>query len=213
MNKKEKVISCFELINNDLDNTFTIERLKLLGISQLNKVNDDYLQTTVIVDPEEPDVAVFEFDFTGKDLKDNYELLKAEMIRSYINDLYFMVARGSIRLYFILKGEENDNPAFHDNNFDEALQIHNRSLSKADKEFLDFFHDVRNCMIHYDGEYNIKNKLNFEFCGLKFITTTENIGKQIIWNQKALLGLYNSLKNIYNFENFNKSYDFKEKLK
>ena len=100
-------------------------------------------------------------------------------------------------------------PAFSDNKYDQPLNILNRFLNTQDKEFLNFLHLVRNSMIHYDGQHNKKNKLNYKVLNTDFITTDNNLGEQIIWSVEEMIEVHRKAKEIFDLEKFKKSPLFK----
>lgn len=54
-------------------------------------------------------------------------------------------------------------------------------------------------MIHYDGNHNRRNALNYEFLGRTFFTSEQNLGQQIEYSVHEVLALGRNVAEIMTF--------------
>lgn len=201
MTKEEKVRFYIDLLHNDIENIFWVLQVKYAGFYEINRLKDNYSEKigiTRLNDSQQNIIFVIDIN-TGK-LKSSYKVLETEARRAFITDLYLIIARYSIFLHGLIDDKEIIDPAISDNAIDQAPTLLNPFLKKEDKDFLDFFHKVRNSLIHYDGNHNKKSRLDYTFSGTHFLTTENNLGQQIEWSVNELIELYQKIKLIYNKE-------------
>ena len=84
--------------------------------------------------------------------------------------------------------------------YEELIAALNPFLSREHKRFLEFFRRIRNSLVHYDGNHNLRNRLDFEFNGTHFLTTDENLGTQIRYWLSDLVAIYYHLKQVFTID-------------
>lgn len=205
MTKSEKIKYFLELSNTDIDNTFWILQLKLIGLLEIQRVKDNYFERIAVTREDMKNITEFMIEVDSDKLKKSIEIITSELRMSFINHLYLNIATLSIWTRALIDDKTENDPAITGETIDKAVNLLFPFISKQDKAFLEFFHLVRNSMIHYNGCHNKRNPLNYIFCGTHFLTTKDNLGKGIVWNVNELIELYNSIKNIYNPTRFLKN--------
>lgn len=210
MGKKAIIINCLWHQQQDLDKINRIFEMKMVWFFLIN--TEDKTIKAQFSDPDDNSNIVLSINTSYalmRNLKDSYMV---EIRRGYINDIFMTIYRYNILVKNIIEEKENIFPEFSNENTDMAIAFLNKYLSKPDKEFVGFLRYIRNSLIHYDGNHNEKNKLNHEFAGRKFITTPNNIGKQITYSLAELVETYKTAKRIVSFENLIQNDYFKKQI-
>lgn len=199
INKLEYAKQVTQSFHLELDNIY--ERLKV-KLALLFLLKNNLSPVDVTITDSHPTRTILRIQYEGGEINRNYEQMETECRRIFISDLYSCAAYFCIHLDNILRGKTSNDkylPAFFDVNFNQPLNVLNRFLKSEDKLFLNFLHNIRNSMIHYDGQYNKKNLLNFKILTSEFKTTEQNIGEQIIWGVDEMIELYKRLKSIFDY--------------
>lgn len=200
----------FRHLNSDLDEVLNLFNFKVVSQGFIMSDLDSELASLRINESQ------FAAGFSMIKLQSGYlqNFMIGEARRSYLNDLYSLISRYSIIINRAITIERDQPlaPEFSDRIIENSLTLLFKYISsKEDKEFLDFFRKARNCLVHYDGNYSLYQKIDFEFDGTKF-DSESNIGKQINWSIQNLHALYNRIKSIYDFEIFFQNPHFKSKM-
>lgn len=209
MTKQEYLSSVFETFHSDIDNVFERFKVKWALLSVL-RTNGEPVSVTL----KDPTLTrtILQINYPAGKINDYYGQMETECRRIFISDIYSTCATFSIYLDNVLREKSVNGrhlPAFSEEKFDQPLSQLNRFLSTGDKEFLNFLHRVRNSMIHYDGQHNKRNSLNYKILNLDFVTTDANLGEQIIWGGEEMIEIYKMVKAIFDINKFQKSPMFK----
>ena len=161
------------------------------------------LPVNVDITDESQTRTILKIKYENGEISKNYDQMLTESRRIFIRDLYSCTSSFCIYLDNVLR-EKNVKgrhlPAFFDIQYNQPLSILNRLLKSDDKLFLTFLHNVRNSMIHYDGQYNKKNLLDYKILTLEFKTLENNLGEQIIWGPEEMIEVYKRLKSIFAYD-------------
>lgn len=205
MQKNEYLKHVVNTFHSDLDKVYERFKVKLALLFILKNQNTPVDVTITNVPPTK---TVLEIKYDSGEMNNSYEQMLTECRRIFISDLYSASANFCIYLDNVLR-EKNVNgrhlPAFFDTQYNQPLNILNRFLKSEDKLFLTFLHNVRNSMIHYDGQYNKRNQLDYKILTLEFKTTEQNLGEQIIWGTEEMIEVYKRLKAIFSLDMFTNS--------
>ncbi len=152
------------------------------------------------------------------------ELILMETRGTYISELYSITAGFCVDINNIITDQHVDgnySHIFFTDKMDEPLNKLNRFLVKENKDFLNFFHKLRNSMVHFSALHNKRNPLDYKL-GMKipqgteqfelyreYKTTDQNLGQLIIFGLSDLHALYFKLKDIFQSEKFTKHPHFK----
>lgn len=205
MTKQEHLKFIFDTFHHDIDSAF--ERLKVKYSLLFMLKNNNQRISVSVTDPLVTKV-VLQINYSAGEIGKNYTQMETECRRIYISDLYSICSNFCISASNVLNGSEVNgryDAAFINKQYSEPLNLLNKFLSSDNKEFLKFFHKVRNSMIHYDGQYNRNNLLDYRILSLVFKTTDENLGEQIIWGVEEKIELYKIIKNVFQYEKFAKN--------
>lgn len=210
MLKEEYLFYVFNQFYFELDNVY--ERLKvkwaLLSILKNNLTPVD----VKIVHPETKS-KILHIEYPSGKINEHYPEMEIECRRIFISDLYKSSATFSIYLDNVIREKKVNGrhlPAFSNAKYDQPLTLLNRFLNADDKHFLKFLQNIRNSMIHYDGQYNIRNSLNYKILNLEFKSTEFNIGEQIIWGLEEMIAVYHKLRyKVFTLEKFTNNPMFK----
>ncbi len=197
-NRAAEVRRCLERMQHHLDVTYSLFQVKLLWLHRIEHEDNNY--TIDIVDPIVPSRHVLTIVATGQQLKAHQEPYLTEIRRAFINDLFLTIARDAVLARNFLNGKDPPEPEFHTEQHEEEVAALNPFLTKVDKRFLVFFRRIRNSTVHYDGNHNVRNRLNFEFNGIRFLTTDESLGTQIKYSLSDLVAIYQRLKSAFDVE-------------
>jgi len=213
MTKSECIKWLFDQFNNDLDNVF--ERFKIKYIL-LKTIKDHNLYSSPPLQiQDDSGKNILEIGYLPGQISKYYDQMEIECRRIYISDLYSDCAHFCIYIRNILD-ERNINgiylPAFMDKKFDQPFTLINKFLKSEDRKFLEFLHNFRNSMIHYHGQYNKRNNLNYKLLSLIFKTTDKNLGQQIMWGMEEIVELYKKLKNVFQYDKFAKNGEFQRMI-
>ncbi|MBI3510738.1 MAG: hypothetical protein HY064_08740 [Bacteroidetes bacterium] len=202
MNKIDYAKQVVNTFHSDLDNVY--ERFKV-KYALLAVLKNELTPVDVTVTDHPPTKTILRIIYPSGEINKNYDQMTTECRRIFISDLYSCSASFCIYLDNVLR-KKNVNgrhlPAFFDKQYNQPLNILNRFLKSDDKLFLTFLHNVRNSMIHYDGQYNKKNLLDYKILTLEFKTTEHNLGEQIIWGTEEMIEVYKRLKSIFAYDIF-----------
>lgn len=204
------ILKSFQL---EIDNAFWILQIKCIGLYEIRRLRSNYNEKVGVTranDVEQKIIHVIEIS-TNK-LKSSYSILETEMRRAFISDLYVAVANNSILIRNVLDKKIVINSSLSEEKIDKAPTLLYPFLKKEDKEFLNFFHKIRNSVIHYDGNHNKRNSIDYKFGDVHFFTTEVNHGKQIEWGIDQLIDLYHRVKEIFCPEIILNNHFFKQKL-
>jgi len=209
MTKQEYLTSVFETFLSDIDSVFERFKVKWALLSVL-RTNGEPISVTL--KDTTMTRTILQINYPAGKINEYYGQMETECRRIFISDIYSNCATFCIYLDNVLREKSVNGrhlPAFSDEKFDQPLTQLNRFLSTEDKDFLNFLHRVRNSMIHYDGQHNKRNPLNYKIMNLDFVTTDANLGEQIIWGGEEMIETYKRAKEIFDIEKFQKSPLFK----
>lgn len=174
-----------------LANTMSLCSLKLLWLHRVNIDNASY--SVDIVDPIDPPRHVCKIIATADQLRTHQDGFLTDIRRSLINDLYLTVSRFGVITKNMILGIVPPEPEFHKQAHEGEVSALCPYLSKEDKKFLEFFRRLRNSTVHYDGNHNLKNSLDYEFNGTHSLTTEGNLGTQITFWFSDLFAMHERL--------------------
>jgi hypothetical protein len=200
MTKTDYLKHVVNTFHSDLDNVFERYKVKLVLLFILK---NNTSPVNVDITDENQTKTILQIKYENGEISKNYDKMQTESRRIFISDLYSCTSSFCIYLDNVLR-EKNDKgrhlPAFFDTQYNQPLSILNRLLKSDDKLFLTFLHNVRNSMIHYDGQYNKKNFLDYKILALEFKTLESNLGEQIIWGSEEMIEVYKRLKSIFAYD-------------
>jgi len=205
--KSQVIHQQLNLLASHLDSVNEIFRLKLIWLFVISPQCDrTFFFDPNFTDPNyNPPKRVIEIRTTNTALRPLYDPFLTEIRRSYLNDLYLVTSRQLIIVRNILDNKIPPEPEFNNNTYDGAICLLNRYVSKQDAAFLKFFRQIRNSVVHYDGNHNARNKLDFVYRGRSFETSTNDIGSQIQFSISDLIGFYEELRRIFDFSNLSQN--------
>jgi len=198
--RKTEMQTIFRHLNADLNNILICLKLKMVSL----KLYEEGINSAFPVFDDNRDEVAMHVEITPDVTKAHREYMLAELRRSFINDLYLCISRYSIFIHRLLtlSNEEKISPDFSTGpNDTQPLNKLHPFLSTPDKEFLIFFHSIRNCIIHFDGHYNAKTQINYDLEGVQFVSEG-NYGKNIPWGIKEMIQVYERIRKIYEFNAF-----------
>lgn len=211
--KAELIQILIKQFHQRLDQTVLLLSSKLLWDFYINYVaKNESDRFTVQVQDKETNSIVMNISLDIKSLREMQLIRDNETRRSYLNDLYNLMCRYNICIDSILRSLPYQTPEHYDGDIDAAIQLINRYLSKEDKKFLEFYRRLRNSVVHYDGNHNKKNGLDYIFQGVHFLSSDTNIGTQIIFSHTGLRELYSRIKMIYSCDNLFRNQLFQNRL-
>jgi hypothetical protein len=178
-----------------LNSTLSLCCVKLIWHHRMEHGTDTYRLD--VVDPVTPPRHVMTISATPTNLKSHLEGFLIDIRRALINDLFLCVARHSVLARNIVLHKRPLEPEFYQESHEGEILALGAFLTKEDKQFLDFFRRVRNATVHYNGNHNVRNRLDFEFNGTHFLTTEKNVGAQIGYWFSDLFAIHNQLESIF----------------
>lgn len=193
-----RLVACLDTLQHHLDVTHSVLQVKLLWLYRIQHTNDHY--RVDITDPVDPPRHVMTIVATSSQLKGHHDALMADIRRAFINDLFLTVARDGIVARNIIDGQKPARPEFHQHAHEGEITALMPFVAKEYKPFLEFFRRIRNSAVHYDGNHNRRNAVDFVFNGSHFLTTEENIGTQIQYWMSDLVAMYHQLKAAFHTE-------------
>lgn len=178
-----------------LNDSLSLACLKLLWRHRMEHGTDTYRLD--VVDPVDPPKYVTTIAATPANLRTHLEGFMIEIRRTLINDMFLCIARHGVLARNIIDNKRPIAPEFHKEAHEGEVLALGTFLTKEDKLFLDFFRRLRNSTVHYNGNHNRRNRLDYEFNGSHFLTTDANIGRQIDYWFSDLFALHAQLEVIF----------------
>ena len=197
-NKLAAVRQCLDGLQHHLDLAYSVFQVKLIWLYRIRADNQSY--NIKVVDITDPPREVITIAATAEHLKALHDPYVVEIRRGFVNDLFLVVARDGLLARNSLAGKQPIHPEFFMEPHEEEVAALSPFLAKEEKRFLDFFRRIRNSTVHYDGNHNVRNGLDFEFNGTHFLTTDANVGTQINYWLSDLVAIYQRLKVVFDLD-------------
>jgi hypothetical protein len=171
-------------------NNFYLSFLALNYINQRPFLSDIQLEVAILNNILKKD----DINSIDEDSKREYS---NSIRRHFLNDMVIAYERYATLMYVshlngrARKDPSLENKSIYSSNFEQLLA----EIKTDDFLFLKNLKSLRNCIIHYNGKYSVKNKLDYQF-GFDVYNSNGNIGKDLTIGFKSLQYIHQMLLNV-----------------